>query len=121
MCSEDTSEYAMTHKIIFKLLWFKIKLKINYFQIFIFGTCGANVNIAMSLESFLNLKDSEAGSYKHVTFRKNCALFAKINFLMSQKIRRKQVPTKNLWPWKIRLKYVKIDPSHPNPRRRVKN
>ena len=48
----------------------------------------------MSLESFLNLKDSEAGSYKQVTFRKNCALFAKINFLMSPKIRRKQVPTK---------------------------
>ena len=50
MCSEDTSEYAMTHKIILKLIWFKIKLKINYFQIFIFGTCGANVNIACLLK-----------------------------------------------------------------------
>ena len=66
-----------------------MQLKINYFQIFTFGTCGANVKIAMSLESFLNLEDSEAASYKHVTFRKNRALFAKINFLMSRKIRRK--------------------------------
>ena len=48
----------------------------------------------MFLESFLNFNDSEAVSYKHVTYIKKGVLFIKINLLMSQKVGPKSVPTK---------------------------
>ena len=49
--------------------------------------------MAMFVESFLNINDSKAFSYKHVPY-KNRALFAKINFLTFREFRPKQVPVK---------------------------
>ena len=60
----------------------------------IFGTCGANVNMVIFLESFINLNGSEAASYKHVNYIKKGVLFTKINFLLSQRSRPKYVATK---------------------------
>ena len=50
--------------------------------------------MAMFLEICLIFNDSEAVSYKYVTYLKKYALFTKINFFMLRKIRPKQVPTK---------------------------
>ena len=60
----------------------------------IFGTCGANVNMVIFLESFINLNGSEAASYKHVNYIKKGVLFTKINFLLSQRSRPKYVAKK---------------------------
>ena len=68
---------------------FTLNQKIKYFPIFIFCTYGANVSMAMFLESRFTLNNSEAFSYKHVTYIKERALFTKINFFMWQKIRLK--------------------------------
>ena len=46
------------------------------------------------LESFINLKGSEAASYKHVNYIKKGVLFTKINFLLSQRSRPKYVAKK---------------------------
>ena len=40
----------------------------------------------MFLETQVNFNDSEAASYKYVTYLKRCVLFTKINFLMLRKI-----------------------------------
>ena len=60
--------------------------RINYFPIFIFCTYGANVSMVMFLENRFTFNDSEAFSYKNVTYITKRALFTKINFLMLQKI-----------------------------------
>ena len=45
--------------------------------------------MAIFIESFLNVNDSEAFSYTHVTYIKKNAVFTKVDFLMFQKIRPK--------------------------------
>ena len=68
---------------------FALTLRINFFLIFIFGTCKANVSMAMFLESCLNVNDAKAFSYKQVTYTKKNAVFTKIDFLMFRIIRPK--------------------------------
>ena len=68
---------------------FALTQRIDYFPIFVFGTCGANVSMILVLESFLNFNDSDPVSYKHGTYMKRRVSFMKISFLMFQKLRPK--------------------------------
>ena len=70
---------------------FVLTRRINSFPVFIFGTSGANVSIAMFLESHLSFNDSEAVSYKHVTYIKKTCIIHEKNFPMFRKIRLKKV------------------------------
>ena len=60
--------------------------RINYFPIFIFCTYGPNVSMVMFLESCFTFNDSEAFSYKHVTYIKSMHYSQKLISLCYEKL-----------------------------------